>query len=528
MGSPTMCVSGPIATRITNDKTMMTPLRLLYFGHRWLGLAICLLLAMWCLSGVVMMYVGFPQLTRDEYYAGLEPLAAERINIGPQQPLAMAGAGANIEQLLLTGSAGRPVYLLKAQDTPWRGMYADSGANIEQLPASAAVAAAVHFYQTQHPAAAVTGQYLQQLHIDQWSVSDGLHPYRPLHRVSIADGMGTELYVSALTGQVVRDTRRSERIWNWLGANLHWIYPVQLRQHRSLWENVIIGLALVGLVAVITGAIIGVMRLRLKRRYPDGSCSPYRGMTRYHHILGLLVLVFLLTFLFSGLMSVGPWDVFAANSSFAEQQRRYRQQHGLLRSAPAYSQPEAIRQLLRQGAHFPVKQIVWHWIGGESHVSLHGSKQDVQQRLAPGATASLQQKIHDHIGKLIPGSSILARQQLHSYDLYYYSHHNRYRPLPALRVKFADPEATWFHIDPATGAILNRLTDRGRLQRWLYKGLHTFDFNVLLSHRPAWDLLLISLCSVIFAFSVTAVVIAAQYLRRKKRALTRVSAALNK
>jgi len=96
MGSPTMCVSGPIATRITNDKTMMTPLRLLYFGHRWLGLAICLLLAMWCLSGVVMMYVGFPQLTRDEYYAGLEPLAAERINIGPQQPLAMAGAGAEV------------------------------------------------------------------------------------------------------------------------------------------------------------------------------------------------------------------------------------------------------------------------------------------------------------------------------------------------------------------------------------------------------------------------------------------------
>jgi hypothetical protein len=41
--------------------------------------------------------------------------------------------------------------------------------------------------------------------------------------VPIDDAEGTVLYVSSTTGQVVRDTTRSERIWNWLGANLHWI-----------------------------------------------------------------------------------------------------------------------------------------------------------------------------------------------------------------------------------------------------------------------------------------------------------------
>ena len=494
----------------------MKPIRLLYFGHRWLGIAMCLFLVMWCLSGVVMMYVGFPELTRDEYYAGLEPLVAERINIGPEQPLALAASRANVEQLLLTSGAGRPLYLLKMEGASWQGMYADTGAIIEQLSAEAAVATAVHFYQTQYPNETVTGKHLQQLHMDQWSVSDGLHPYRPLHRVSIDDGMGTELYVSALTGQVVRDTRRSERTWNWLGSNLHWIYPVQLRKHRSLWEEVIIVLALVGLVSAITGAIIGFMRLRLKRRYPDGSCSPYRGMTRYHHIFGLLALVFLLTFLFSGLMSVGPWGVFDSNSSFSEQRQRYQQQDGILRSAPAYSQPAATRQLVRQNARFAVKQIAWHWIGGNSHVSLHGSKQEVQHLLAPSETESLEQRIHGRIGKLIPGSSILSWQQLDSYDLYYYSHHNSHRPLPALRVKFADPEATWFHIDPSTGQILNRLTDRRRLERWIYQGLHTFDFTLLLNNRPAWDLLMIFLCGIVFVFSVTSVVIAVRYLRRKK------------
>ena len=501
----------------------MRPGRLLYSSHRWLGIGMCVFLAMWCITGVVMMYVGFPELTRDEHYAGLEPLAADRVNVALEEPLGLADPDDVIEQLLLTSSAGRPVYLLKVEGASWRGMYADTGTGIGQLPAEAAVAAAVDFHGAQQSNEAVTGKHLEQLHIDQWSVSDGLHPYRPLHRVSIEDGMGTQLYVSSLTGQVVRDTHRRERIWNWLGSNLHWIYPVQLREHRALWEQVIVVLSLVGLVSVITGAIIGFTRLRPRRRYRNGSWSPYRGMTRYHHVLGLLALVFLSTFLLSGLLSVGPWDVFESRSSFSEQRQRYQQQDGVSWSAPAYSRAQDIRDLIRKDAGFPVKEIAWHWIGGRSHVSLHGSSREVQHLLAPGETESLERRIHGRIGNLIPGSSIRDRRQLDSYDLYYYSHHNRHRPLPALRVEFDDPEATWFHIDLSTGQILERLTARRRLERWIFNGLHTLDFTLLINNRPAWDLVMISLCSGLFIFSVTSVVIAAQYLRRKTRSFGRSS-----
>ena len=118
---------------------------------------------------------------------------------------------------------------------------------------------------------------------------------------------------------------------------------------------------------------------------------------------------------------------------------------------------------------------------------------------------------------MIPDSSILRWQQLDSYDLYYYSHHNRHRPLPALRVEFDDPESTWFHIDLSTGEILDRLTDRRRLERWIFNGLHTLDFTLLINSRPSWDLVMIFLCSGIFLFSITSVVIAVQYLRRRTR-----------
>ena len=494
----------------------MTPKKLLYLSHRWLGIAMCLLIAMWFASGMVMMYVGFPELTQDEYYAGLEPLAAKRINRSPEEILAGTSADTAIEQLLLTSSGKRPVYLLKQQAVAWQGLYADSGEPITELTAETAVAAAVNFYQTQHPGQTETGEYLQQLHMDQWSVSNGLNPYRPLHKIAVNDDAGTELYVSSLTGQVIRDTHRSERIWNWLGSNLHWIYPVQLRKHRSLWENVIIFLALLGLVSVSTGAIIGFMHLRLTRRYPNGSYSPYHGMLKYHHVIGLMALIFLSTFFFSGLMSIGPWGIFDSNSSFSEQRQRYQHKEGFLNSAPAYSKPEAIRQLIQQNKEFPVKQIAWHWIAGKSHVSLHASSHEVRYLLDPGDKESLQQRIDSRIGRLIPNSNIVSQQQLSSYDLYYYSHHNRHRPLPVLRIKFDDPEATWFHIDLASGRVLNRLTDRRRLERWIYNGLHSFDFTLLINNRPVWDLWMIFLCGVGLFFAVTSMVISVRYLRRKK------------
>ena len=41
---------------------------------------------------------------------------------------------------------------------------------------------------------------------------------------------------------------------------------------------------------------------------------------------------------------------------------------------------------------------------------------------------------------------------LQAYDAYYYSRDGG-TPLPVLRVKFDDPDRTWFYIDPASGTL---------------------------------------------------------------------------
>ena len=49
--------------------------RLLILIHRYLGIAFGIIVALWCLSGFVMMYVQYPSLTESEYLAGLPELA---------------------------------------------------------------------------------------------------------------------------------------------------------------------------------------------------------------------------------------------------------------------------------------------------------------------------------------------------------------------------------------------------------------------------------------------------------------------
>jgi hypothetical protein len=105
---------------------------------------------------------------------------------------------------------------------------------------------------------------------------------------------------------------------------------------------------------------------------------------------------------------------------------------------------------------------------------------------------------------------------LTAYDAYYYDRTRR-KPLPVLRVRFADARQTWLYIDPRTSSIEARYTHRSRAERWLYQGLHDLDFPFLYWHRPAWDLTLIFLSLGGIALIVTSIVLAVKYLQKSAK-----------
>ncbi|MCY3554661.1 MAG: PepSY domain-containing protein [Gemmatimonadetes bacterium] len=547
--------------------------RWLYLGHRWLGISMCLLVAMWFFSGVVMMYVGFPSLTRAERLVALPELEQDKLRVGPGELLQRLDPAQTIEELRLTSVLGRPAWLMRTGDGTHHGLFADTGGAIGKIEAEDALQASrVYAHATGLSSAQPALKAL--LLVDQWSVSSSLHPHRPLYSVALNDPAGTELYVSSVTGEVVRDTSALERGWNWLGANLHWIYPVQLRQHVSIWHWVIVVLSIAGLVSIVTGAVVGVMRLRFRRRYRGSDVTPYRGTLKLHHVLGLIFLVPLTTFLLSGLLSMNPWGVFDDDIPFGDRLAAYRDTptvgalaayldtptigalnvgatqvgagsigtfhvdavssgtthvgalavgaatvRGHLAGVVFPSPGLGLEMPSGRGLKFPpeTRELVWQWLGGSPYAyAVTGDGR--RQLLTSSEQGSIEVSVLAQIKRGMAGHRTVSIERLTDYDLYYYSHHQRWRPLPVLRVRFDDANATWYHIDLTTGELINQLTETGRTKRWLYNGLHSLDFGFLIDNRPVWDVVVIVLCSAGFLFSSTAVIVSwRRLLRIRKR-----------
>ena len=118
----------------------------------------------------------------------------------------------------------------------------------------------------------------------------------------------------------------------------------------------------------------------------------------------------------------------------------------------------------------------------------------------------------------MPGVAVQDAEWLQDYDGYYYDPRGS-RPLPVLRVRYADENATWLYLDPEQGSIVQRSTSVSRLRRWLYQGLHSLDFPFLYFHRPLWDIVVIVLSIGGTVLSFTTMLPAWRRLKRHGRAL---------
>lgn len=480
--------------------------RWMFLVHRWFGVAMCGLFALWFATGVIMMYVEYPELTEDERLAALPPLDPAEVAVSVDRAAELSGIHP-VAAVSLSSIGTRPAYRVRGESGELAVVYADDGRRRSGTSPAGALEA-VELSGFAPPGLAP--RYDGAIDMDQWTVSAVLDEHRPLHRVVVDDRAGTVVYVSATTGQIVRDTNRAERVWNWLGSTLHWIYPFQLRRHADLWSNLLIYLSVAGIVSVATGAVVGTLRLRLTNRYRGTDVSPYRGAAKWHHLLGLLSLAFLGTFTFSGLMSMTPWGLFDSTSSETEQIGRFT--GGPIGSFEHY--PPFTPDALPRG----VKEVEWRQVASVGHLVLSRSARDRHVIVggfgSAAAGAELRRRIEAALPAFLPGSRAISVAVLDDYDDYYYSRHNRYRPLPAYEVRFDDPEATWFYVDAATGAVVMRYTAAARTQRWLYNGLHSLDFAFLLRRGVLWDVTVIALCAFGFVFSVTAVIVGVRRVRR--------------
>jgi hypothetical protein len=464
--------------------------------HRWLGIAFCLLFAMWFATGIVMHFVPFPSLTEAERYVGLAPVDAAGVTIDPADAVQASGIVDALRVRLVQRSDG-PVYIVSGRSR-FGSIRASDGA--DAAPGSPDVALAVAKDHARRRGLDVSRAAVVELaDHDQWSVPNGFDRHRPLFRVALGDAPGTQIYVSSITGEIVLDTARSERAWNFAGSILHWIYPAVLRSNWLLWDRVVWTLSLLALIGAALGAVLGIARIRIGR---GTAISPYRGWHALHHIFGLVSTVFVLTWMFSGWLSMDHGRLFSRGQLTAAE------------AEAAMPAPDwrALSSLTRTPVSPSAREVEWFAFNGSFY---RRDRIALDRQMLFGAGDSEaddragvlgRREVKEFAGRLASGCdmpSLVAANDA-------YRAGSEIPGAPVYRSKCGE---VWFDIDGANGTVLQRLDPSRRAYRWLYGALHTLDFPALANHPHIRSAVIVGLCICGFLFSMTGVVIGWRRLR---------------
>ncbi|HEV2155176.1 PepSY domain-containing protein [Bradyrhizobium sp.] len=459
--------------------------------HRWLGIAFCLLFAMWFASGIVMHFVPFPSLTEAERFAGLAAVHRSEVKITAAEA---ASKVADATRVRLVQRNDGPVYIVSAPSL-LRAVRAADGLDASVHSPEVALAIA-RDHARQRGLDAARAVVVARADYDQWSVPNGFDRHRPLYRVALGDAAGTEVYVSSRTGEVVLDATRSERGWNLAGSVLHWIYPTVLRSNWALWDRVVWTLSLLAMIAAVLGAVLGIVRAKIRR---GRITTPYRGWHALHHIIGLVATVFVLTWIFSGWLSMDHGRLFSRGQLSSDED-------GVINAAPNWTTAPAFDR----GPTSPLaREVEWFALDGNLYrrERIGLGTQIVVGPDGRGSAVISVEAIGSLMARLAAGCgtpSTLA-------DDDDYPAHSAVPGAPVYRSRCGD---VWFDIDSADGSVLQRLDASRRAYRWAYSALHTLDFPILMAHPRLRDVLIVSLCALGLVFSITGIVIGWRRLRQ--------------
>ena len=454
-------------------------MRLLISVHRWLGIGLCLFFAMWFASGMVMMYVPFPSLSEQERLSFLDPVNTPEIRIEPGAALSRC-ADAELTGLRLLSIDNRPAFVCHFAAMHVSAVFADDGFVVSL--------GSVAF-------AGFNGPF----DYDQWIVHQQFDPYRPFYRHDLNDAAGTQLYLSSLTGEVLQRTTRAQRVWNYFGAVVHWIYPTFLRKDWALWDKTVWWLSLAGIAGVSIGLYLGVTALIRSRRSSRGVISPFRSWMRWHHILGLFTGLFVLSWIFSGWLSMDHGRLFSTPDPSLAQVAAFRG-----KSINELASDTSIAELQTLPS---AKEISFHAVAGK--VILSHKEGENPNAQTPITEATLRAGIKTAWSN----ADIAAISTVPENDLYTNLREGAL-PKGTFRIELDDDSATWIHVDSLNGEIISTIDRSRRVYRWLYNGLHSLDLPGLIDNKPLWTIVMTFLLASGMIFSITGVVIAFRHLRR--------------
>lgn len=472
-------------------------LRLAVLIHRWAGIALCLMMMAWFLSGIIMIYTSFPLLPASEKYARSTPVDATSIRLSAADVTSRHALAPAPTRLFTTD--GRPRYAIRVGERE-RCFFADTGMLCPPVDADSARDQVERH--SGMPVATVSEPFTH----DQWTVYGAFDSRRPYRRVRLDDAKGTDYYIAVTTGEIVQKTERQERFWNTLGSVVHWIYPTFIRKHWVLWDQLVWWVSLAGVVVVVLGMTLGVVRWRKARKTKRSSL--FSGWLKWHHLTGLVAGTFVLTWIVSGWLSMDHGRLFSTPDAAPESLAQF---HGLsFGEAAAAFEADQLATLPRfHSARF-------HAFAGEALISTQSLSGETHWGLQGGSLVEYradQGEIEAAVGRSWPEASVRSISTIPKDDPYAYLREGSLGD-HVLRVELETPERLWVHVDPDSLTIVNVMDDSRRAYRWWYNGLHSFDFPGLVERRPLWDFVMLTLLLAGLGVCVSSVVIGVRRLSR--------------
>lgn len=509
--------------------------RVLILAHRYLGIALSVLIVMWFGTGIVMMYAGgMPRLTPELRLERLPELDLARVRLTPAAAADRVGLQETRGRVALLSVMDRPAYRFAGGQPAT--VFADTGEVLKEVSLAQSRTIASRFLSLPEDQIQHVGTLTQ---VDQWTLGQGRQ--MPLHKFRVDEGNGTEIYVSPQAGELTMLTTRRSRVLAWIGTIPHWLYFGALRVNQPLWYRIVVWTSTLACVLAVLGLILGVTQFRRQKPRNIAASIPYSGWLRWHYITGIVFGVFTLTWAFSGLLSMEPyawtnatglevsrdtftggpvdlsrfsamdsttWDRIVDGRAIKEVEFvRIHDEHYYAVRLAAEAPSVAGR---RERLHEPYDAVI--------------GRRDPNRLLVAATTLDIRREpfsVDSIIARLrsaAPDAAIVDQQLLSEYDSYYYSRGGQ-TPLPVLRAKFDDPVQTWFYIDPEMSQLVAQVHRLNRVERWLYNGLHSLDFAFWYS-SPAWDVGMIVLCLGGLASSGIGLLLG---VRRIRRSVTRAA-----
>jgi hypothetical protein len=449
-------------------------LKALFLTHRYLGIFLGVLMVVWCLSGFIMMYKSYPELTETDLLSLLPTFSNENCCT----ELSLPGLDEQeYQQFHLQMLEGMPVLHLEVEDGRLITIDLKHNRVFHSIQTMFAEQMVDEFsLRSGYPDA----QLESTIHNDQWTVYGAYDPHRPLYQVNAHDPVGTQWYLSSRTGEIVQLTTREERVWGFLGAVIHWLYPTILREKVTLWSQTVIWLTIIGIFLTATGLFFG---LRQYKQRQSGRMSPYQGLSFWHHYSGLLFGVLTFSWVLSGLFSMQPWGLMEGEGVQSEQ--------AMLRGGSINWQ--TINSILPtiEDIQLPVNTVKIEGSLLQGQLALYSVSENGNKfRFSPDKLEPLsldENRLQELAAALSPEGMPIEAGMLYEEDSYFYNHHVAVQ-LPAYRVIANDGKRTHFYLDPVNGKILDKIDTEDKWYRWLHYGLHRGDFTLFLRSRPAWDI----------------------------------------